>query len=126
MVLLFVNQTADKQRKQRIEKQQAMERKRGYRAVNDDETHIFYNAVHGIAEENILHPHGVAVNGVEYCRGIHQKHGEKVIKIGYVTEKDEQRGKNKPDADVEENQARERIDECKESPRKMNPVNGRE
>lgn len=125
MVLLFVNQATHKERQQGVKQNQRMERQGRHCAVNHHEAHVFNHAIHGVAHEKILHPHGIAVNRVEYCRHVHQKQSEKIIKVRDVPEKDVQRRENKANADVEKNQAEYRIYKRKKAPGKVYAVQRR-
>lgn len=109
MVLLFVDESTDKQSRHSIKQNQRVERQGRHCTVDHHEAHVFYHAIDGVAQKQPLLQGRVLVHGIKYRRHVHQKQGEQVIKIRGVAEKDEHSGENKPDADVEQDKARNGI-----------------
>ena len=72
--------------------------------------------------EQILELLGERLDGIEYCREIHQQQCEDVVQVSKITEHHVQRRKYKPHTKVEYNKAAYRIKQKYEFPCEQNSV----
>lgn len=101
VVVLLIHEAADPDGDKRVRKHECVKPQRGHGHIDDDLAEIADEQVHGVQEEQVLHVRGVAVDGVEDRRHIHQELREDAPEVLNITEEDEQRGEDEPHADVE-------------------------
>ena len=104
MVAFLVDQSADSKGENGVSHRKQVELQRGDLIVDDHKAEVLDVNVNRIAEEKALHHGGQDVNGIKDGRHIHQKHGEHAPKVLHISEEDEQRGKDKSDAQIEYNE----------------------
>lgn len=103
-VVLLVHPAPDAQHDGHVRQHQQVEPHRGYGGLDDDLAEVADEQVHRVEEEQMLRHRGVAVDGIENCRHIHQKLGEHAPQVLDIPEKDKQRREDQPHADVEQHQ----------------------
>lgn len=125
MVLLLIHQPAKEHRKRRINQQQRMQLQSRNCSFQHDHAHILDRTIHRIEQEQPLYRQRIALHGIKDRRHIHQQHREYIVKIRYIPKEHEQSRQNQPDADIENHQAKDRIKNRDEFPRKHHTVDHR-
>ena len=122
MVLLFVNQAADHDRRKRITHQQNVQLHIRNDAVDGHRTHILNRTVHRIEQEDALNFRWIAIQRVENRRSVMQQRQEYVIQVLGIPEKYLHCRKNQPHADAQHHQTGNRVQERNEMPAKPDAV----
>lgn len=126
MVLLFIDQSADAQRKHSIEQNQPMEGQGRNGGVDHDQAEILDDAVHRIEQEKTLNRRGIAVYRIEDGGQVRQQREEDVIQILCVAEENVHGGQYQAHANVQQRKAENGIQEHDDLPCEGNSVDGGE
>lgn len=76
VVVLLIHEAADPDGDKRVRKHECVEPQRGNSRLDDDFAEIADEEVDGVQQEQVLHVRGVAVDGIEDRRHVHQQLGE--------------------------------------------------
>ena len=123
VVLLFVHNTANQQCQGSKADHNQMQPPGRNNAVDHHTAEILDCTKYRIDIEHILDIRRIAVYRIEDSRHVHQKHGQDIVEILNIPEKDVQRRKNQANADVEKNQINDRINQRDEFPGERHTVN---
>ena len=126
MIILLVYKASDADRDERIRQHEKMKRERRDCRLDDNFPEVADEEIHGVEQECVLRGFGIGVYVIEDCRHIHKKLRENAPKVLYVPEKDEQRRKNQPHADVEAGEQNNRVDQHNPAPCEGNSIKNAE
>ena len=101
VVVLLIHEAADPDGDKRVRKHEGVEPQRGHGRLDDDLAEIADEEVYRVQQEQILRVRGIAVDGIENRRHVHQQLREDAPEVLDITEEDEQRREDEPHADVE-------------------------
>ena len=113
MVILLIDQEAQRQRRDRVESAQQMELQRRNRPVDNHKPKILDVAENRIQKEQPLRHGAITVNPVKNSRQIRQQRQEYIIKVLRIPEEDEHGRQDHTDSQIEYQQAQHRIGQRK-------------